>query len=380
MGVDIIGVGIDVEESTIEEYFACTVSDAEENFFYAEDFSAVRGLANEVGEVVCFEDVSMPTTTRLTTTESDNSGYDAECDSTDSLDIVLLLDASGSVYDAGYENWQSELDLARLIVERALPLDSRVSLTVFSGCVKNKNFTQCADAGYFEQKFALDEYSELADVSGAIAAMGSADFTGGYTWTDEALAMALSEFEANSAAARRKAIVLVTDGEPYPSNAGHSPCQAPTGYVSDTTMALRAMNVSMIAVGIDLAQSTIDDSFSCAVDEFLSAQDFAALSALSWDIRELLCTDDVVEEMSTTQSAVKGCGCVENYVPYCCDGMDFANACEAECTGFNVTASCTQAECSDVSFDDDEENSNTAREVSWRSALLFLSVFLSVSL
>merc|ERR1712083_541528 len=97
-------------------------------------------------------------------------------------------------------------------------------------------------------------------------------------------------------------------------------------------------DVSMIAVGIDLAQSTIDDVFSCAVDEFLSAQDFAALSALSWDVRELLCTDDA---MSTTQSAVEG---------------------------------------SDVSFDDDEENSNTAREVSWRSALLFLSVFLALSL
>jgi len=143
--------------------------------------------------------------------------------------------------------------------------------------------------------------------------------------------MALSEFEANSAADRRKAIVLVTDGEPYPSNAGHAPCQASTGYVSDTTMALRAMDVSMIAVGIDLAQSTIDDVFSCAVDEFLSAQDFAALSALSWDIRELLCTKD---EMSTTESAVEG----------------------------------------------DDENSNTAREVSWRSALLFLSVFLALFL
>jgi len=332
MGVHIIGVGIDVEDSTIEEYFSCTVSssDTEENFFYAEDFSAVRGLAEEVGEVVCFEDVSMPTTTRLTTTESDSteSGYDAECDSTDSLDVVFLLDASGSVYDEFYENWQAELDLARLIVERALPLDSRVSLTVFSGCANSKNFTQCADLGHFEQKFALDEYSELADVSDAIAAMGSADFTGGFTWTDEALAMALSEFEANSAADRPKAVVLVTDGEPYPSNAGHAPCQASTGYVSETTMALRAMDVSMIAVGIDLAQSTIDEFFSCVVDEFLSAQDFAALNALTGDIRELLCTDD------------------------------------------------------DVSFDDEEEeeNPNTAREVSRRSALLFLSVFLALSL
>merc|ERR1712025_477532 len=211
-------------------------------------------------------------------------------------------------------------DLARLIVEHALPLDSRVSLTVFSGCGANKNFTQCADAGYFEQKFALD------DVSGAIAAMGSADFTGGYTWTDEALAMALSEFEANSAADRRKAIVLVTDGEPFPSNAGHKPCKASTGYVSNTTMALRAMDVSIIAVSIDVAQSAMDEFFSCVLEDFISAQDFAALSALSQDIQELLCTDDTMEN---------ACVCVENYIPYCCNGMEFDNACEAACMGFN---------------------------------------------
>ena len=41
------------------------------------------------------------------------------------------------------------------------------------------------------------------------------DFLGGYTWTDEALGMALAEFESKSAADRRKVVVLLTDSDGF---------------------------------------------------------------------------------------------------------------------------------------------------------------------
>merc|ERR1711971_271470 len=107
---------------------------------------------------------------------------------------------------------------------------------------------------------------------------------------------ALSEFEANSAADRRKAIVLITDGEPFPYNAGHEMCKASTGFVSNTTQSLRAANASILAVAIDVTQSTVDDFFSCVVDDvdtdFFRVQNFDALSGLTGEFRERLCVDD----------------------------------------------------------------------------------------
>jgi len=366
MGVDILGVGIDVTQSIIDEYFECLVTDFEANFFYADDFSAVNALAAEVGDIVCFEDVSSDEMLPTTTSPAVDGEDFGDCEAMGAMDLIFVLDASGSVYDDGYANWQSELDLTNLIVSHALPQHSRVSLMVFSGCAANKELDECADK--FVQKFDLNEHGDLEAVSTAISAMDSSDFLGGYSWTNEALGFALSEFEANSAADRRKAIVLITDGEPFPYNAGHEMCKASTGFVSNTTQSLRAANVSILAVAIDVTQSTVDDFFSCVVDDvdtdFFRVQNFDALSGLTGEFRERLCVDDGTAMEPTLATTSDECVCVDNFVPVCCDGVNFDNECEAVCAGYNVTASCEADMC--------EYEENGAMRNSLRDAVLLI--------
>ena len=75
--------------------------------------------------------------------------------------------------------------------------------------------------------WGLNDYGSPNDqqaVYDRFASMGPNDFNGGYTWTEEAMSIALKEFNANSTADRSKMIIILTDGEPYPFNQGHEPC------------------------------------------------------------------------------------------------------------------------------------------------------------
>eukprot|EP00486_Rosalina_sp_Unknown_P010414 CAMPEP_0201592316 /NCGR_PEP_ID=MMETSP0190_2-20130828/190244_1 /ASSEMBLY_ACC=CAM_ASM_000263 /TAXON_ID=37353 /ORGANISM="Rosalina sp." /LENGTH=150 /DNA_ID=CAMNT_0048051031 /DNA_START=575 /DNA_END=1024 /DNA_ORIENTATION=- len=58
-------------------------------------------------------------------------------------------------------------------------------------------------------------------------------------------------------------IVLITDGEPYPLNEGHNPCQSSTGYLSPTVQSLRDLGVAIVTVGIDIAEDVKEGYFDC---------------------------------------------------------------------------------------------------------------------
>ena len=98
------------------------------------------------------------------------------------------------------------------------------------------------------------------------------DFNGGYTWIDEALHIALTEFNADSTADRSKMIVLLSDGEPYPYDQGHEPCKTSTNYVSPTLTFLREeLNVEIITVGVDILEQHKDEYFTCMSDFYFEA-------------------------------------------------------------------------------------------------------------
>jgi len=200
-------------------------------------------------------------------TPSPINGALSRCIATDTpLDIIFMIDSSGSVYDDEYKNWQYELDLVYDIVDNVIPSNSRVALINFSGCGSGFTFEQCQEQGRFQQMFHLSTYgspNDLDAVLSSIDAIGSDDFLGGYTWTEEALSLALSEFTINSTADADKMIVLITDGEPYPLNEGHNPCQSSTGYLSPTVQSLRDLGVAIVTVGIDIAEDVKEEYFDC---------------------------------------------------------------------------------------------------------------------
>ena len=131
-----------------------------------------------------------------------NSNLDSfECACNNGLDLIFVVDSSGSVYDANYTNWQLEIDAMRYIVNSSLPkTKTRVGLINFSGCGSTFSVEQCRySENRLKKEFGLNAYgsphNDLQAVYNRISQMSSADFHGGYTWTNEALQIALTEFQ-----------------------------------------------------------------------------------------------------------------------------------------------------------------------------------------
>ena len=131
------------------------------------------------------------------------------------LDLIFILDSSGSVYDNGYDNWQAEIDFVKAVVNHSLPTNARVGLINFSGCGSNKDFDDCRANGKLKKMWGLNDFGTPNDhdaVYNRISQITYLDFNGGYTWTDQALYLALTEFQGNSSAEHAKMIILLTDG------------------------------------------------------------------------------------------------------------------------------------------------------------------------
>jgi len=190
------------------------------------------------------------------------------------LDIIFIVDSSGSIYDDGYKNWENELELVYDIIDNVLPLNSKVGLINFSGCGSSFTFQQCRDLGRLKKMIGLNDNgapNDLQAVLSIIDAIDEDDFNGGYTWIEEALHIALTEFNAKSTADHSKMIILLSDGEPYPYDQGHGPCESSTNYVSPTLTSLKELNVEIITVGIDISEQHKDEYFTCMSDLYFEA-------------------------------------------------------------------------------------------------------------
>lgn len=211
-----------------------------------------------------------------------------------SLDMIIILDSSGSVADKDYLNWQSEIDFAAAAVD-AIPDDGslafdgfRVALINFSGCGPKVSFEECDN---LKKEWGLTDYSSKEEILARIQSMGPDDFNYGWSWTDEALQVALSEFEADSSPDHRKIIVMLTAGEPQPANQGHEPCKASTNYVSETVAALREMKVNMFTIGVSMTEETSNEYFGCmslggqfvvTVDDFVDLDKSIEEKGIDW--------------------------------------------------------------------------------------------------
>jgi len=206
-----------------------------------------------------------------------------------SMDVIFILDSSGSVAfnDDDLSNWKAEIDFVAAAVRDSLPVDSRIGLINFSGCGPKVTFEDCQKQNKLKLEWGLTDFSTKEQVLARIASMGPDDFNAGFTWTDEALSIALEEFEDHSSKDRSKMIVLLTDGEPYPYNEGHEPCKTSTNYVSETVTALKELRAKVVTVAIN-SNDMINEYFLCMSDDFeqniITVDDFDALSEVVTDI------------------------------------------------------------------------------------------------
>eukprot|EP01084_Bolivina_argentea_P275195 469243_1 len=261
-----------------------------------------------------------PTVTTITpsitpTTTPTKSPTFAGCGSSLLLDLIFILDSSGSVYDSEYINWQSELDFAKAIVNSSLPTDSKIGCINFSGCGSSTSFEDCKKNNKLKKMWGLTDYGIPNDkllVYDRFASMGPSDFNQGWTWTDEALQIALNEFRGNSSIDRSRMIIILTDGYPQPEDLPnkiqHEPCivnypKVGETYISPTLQALRDEKVLIIAIGIQMAQDKLDKYIKCLVEDidnyFFAADDFGALASLATVISDIVCSGETYSPSST---------------------------------------------------------------------------------
>jgi len=223
------------------------------------------------------------------------------CSTEKPLDVIFMVDSSGSVAmnDPGFTNWHNELDFVANIVHDSLPVNSRAALINFSGCSPGSDPTKCQK---LKKMISLNEFGSPNDldlVYDKIKGIGEDDYQGGYTWTDQALFIALNEFKANSQRDTAKVIVLLTDGVPLKSDTppfNAVPCQTSTGYISETLLELKEMNVAIISVVVNVAAKDRAEFFQCLtndVNTLFFEDDFKALTLpkLSESVGQVICDE-----------------------------------------------------------------------------------------
>lgn len=187
------------------------------------------------------------------------------------INLTILVDSSGSVYDSTYTQWNQELNTAQSLasLHKSTTHEGNFSLVNFSGCGSNYTFDTCQHRLTVE----ISNLDDATDFEAAIDQLGNDNFHRGYTWTNDALKVALeNQAIANLPSENTQDVfVMLTDGK---STVGHETCNE-QGYVSPELQYMRDNNIDLIVLGINLDQSGID-AISCMTssDKFFLADAF----------------------------------------------------------------------------------------------------------
>lgn len=255
---------------------------------------------------------------------NEHVGVHHHCESSLDLDLMFVLDTSRSVLSQDpteadvYVNWKAEIDFCKSVVNNSLPDNSRAGLIIFGGCSRWSSLEQCIKHERIKLMWELNTfgtpYNDQQALYDRIEQLDENDFTGGYTWTNDALGLALNEFRKNSDKNRKKMIILVTDGEPYPNN--KKPCDS-SGYESTELTLLKQMGVTIVTVGIDLDLDVIHQFFSCVSkpEHMFEIDSFDLLGEVIESMETVVCTNRFIETDTDTENEDFECECECECVP-----------------------------------------------------------------
>jgi hypothetical protein len=230
--------------------------------------------------------------------------------STMPTNLVFLLDSSGSVRGeiggpgGQWDNWHLEIDFMKAVSTPFLAANpaNAISVINFSGCDDSTSLEGCSDNLRVEH--SMTNYDVGVTDNTAFYAwldqFGEDDFTGGYTWTDEALGLAYEDLVTSARYGYgRNVFVLVTDGKP---TRGHEPVTMEGGlvtYTSDTFDAISMAQIELLAIGIGLGDGDAMEFFDALVDEpedLHSLDSFEDLDELVGDFTDIVIGPDNVPE------------------------------------------------------------------------------------
>lgn len=155
-------------------------------------------------------------------------------------DIAILMDASGSM---GRTGWDNEEDFVSNFILDGIPYEhSRLGIIQFSSSSRTKQIY-----GFEDQQ---DDRELIADV------VQNMSYTKGSTYMKKAIDKAINLFDNESAEENNKAIIMLTDGNPWPSSR-----QDPCGRAS----ALDARGIDVFIVG--MGNGWTRDRIDCLVED-----------------------------------------------------------------------------------------------------------------
>merc|ERR1719412_843484 len=280
VGVTTHGINLD---SAVMENLKCIVDevpdviDEEDGFTNTESATA---LADQWGYTACaygdqedepqgYEDLSGE--------DEDTKLEDPLSEPSTGIDIIFLFDLSSG---ATFDNVESQIEFAR-------------SITNFYSCNSFPDYRASAMT-------YGDKVKKLFGLGDEISFdMTEDDLVGGEPFTDEALAAALEEMSINGKDTNLQAVVLMSFNAPM---TGHEACLG--DYVSPQLEELREMDVSVMNIGINLDEATMQN-LQCMVpageeenaEDYLVNTDSLANLADEWGYTDCGINDDKQPEI-----------------------------------------------------------------------------------
>ncbi len=190
----------------------------------------------------------------------------------DNLEIVFVMDASGSVGSAG---WAIEKNFVSDLLGEAAIADSDIGIVSFA-------------SGSWKDWYLNDDQTKTVIQSFT----QSMSFTGGATYTLSAMEDALDIFQSSSQTDPNRVIVLITDGNPNPSKS-EDPCGG-TSRAQNMRAELGVFEVKTVIIGV--GTSWDPTRLSCLVNDpatdIIEASSFNELDISIFDFDKFLPDED----------------------------------------------------------------------------------------
>jgi len=315
-----VGVGNNIRPKELEAIASYPQS---KNIFYANDFTALDGIVNNVLDAVCNNEdecSSNPCRNNGRCIDLIN-GYRCECRTGYSgincergcdgrYDITFILDNSGSIRN---ERWQHVLNLFIGIVDH------------FEVSQDKARFSAVKFSDDAELMFNFNQYSTKQDVQ---AAINATSFAGGRTHTSSALFMMQDQMMRSDRGDRSdvpNTVIVLTDGG--------SNMEKPLTVPAAIAARVKGTHNVVIGLGDDLNMLELYGIASQPIQRtVMMAQSFRDLPDLVDQIPQAIC-DDLNE--CDNNPCRNGGQCVNKLYRYYCD-------CQGDWTGYNCDRRCSR--------------------------------------
>ncbi|MGL1886720.1 MAG: VWA domain-containing protein [Reichenbachiella sp.] len=189
----------------------------------------------------------------------------------DNLEIVFVMDASGSVGSSG---WEIEEDFVIEILDNAAIADSEVGVVQFSSVISTE--------------WNLYDVQDKSVIKTVVDGMV---FTAGRTYTLTAMEETLNVFQGSVNTDPNRVVVLITDGTPYPI--AEDPCAA-TSRAQNLRAQLAVFEVKTVIIGVGTNWNPA--MLSCLVEDpatdIIEASSFNELDISIFDFDKFLPDED----------------------------------------------------------------------------------------